>query len=93
MMIRIALILVLANTAAIAQQQHQTFRDASGREVGRSVTDARGNTVYRDNMSRNTGSSVTDARDDTTFYDAMGRRTGTARCFPFQRERADRRSS
>jgi hypothetical protein len=56
-----------------------TCRDANGREVGRSTTNARGNTIYRDNMARNTGRSVTDARGDTTFHHAMGRRTGTTK--------------
>jgi hypothetical protein len=38
-------------TVALAQQQ--TFRDANGREVGRSISDGR-NTVFYDAMGRNT---------------------------------------
>ena len=41
-------------TAALAQPQRQTFRDANGREVGRSVSDGR-NTMFYDAMGRNTG--------------------------------------
>ena len=49
-----------------------------GREIGRSTTDARGNTIYRDASGRNTGRSVTSG-GNTTFYDAMGRRTSTTK--------------
>jgi hypothetical protein len=70
-----AAILVLANTAAMAEQR-QTFGDASGREVGRSVSDTHGNTTFYDNMGRNTGRSVTSG-GTTTVYDNMGRQTGT----------------
>ena len=42
----VALILVLASTAAMAEPQRQTFRDANGREVGRSVSDGRNTTFY-----------------------------------------------
>ena len=68
----VALIALLASDAAMAQQ-HQTFRDANGRTLGRSTTDARGNTTYYDSMGRNTGRSVTDSNGNTTFYDEMGR--------------------
>lgn len=37
---------LLVPTAAFAQQQHQKFRDANGRTLGRSVTDSRGNVTY-----------------------------------------------
>ena len=74
----VALILVLASTAAMAEPQRQTFRDANGREVGRSVTDTRGNTTFYDAMGRNTGRSVTNG-GTTTVYDRMGRQTGTIR--------------
>jgi hypothetical protein len=37
----VALIVLTASDAAIAQ--HRTFKDASGRTLGRSVTDSRGN--------------------------------------------------
>ena len=73
----IALILMLANTAAMAEPQRQTFRDANGREVGRSVSDGRNATFY-DAMGRNTGRSVTSG-GTTTVYDRMGRQTGTIR--------------
>ena len=39
----VALLALLASDAAMAQQQ--TFRDANGRTLGRSTTDARGNTT------------------------------------------------
>ena len=72
----VALLALLASDAAMAQ--HQTFRDANGRTLGRSTTDARGNTTYYDSMGRNTGRSVTDTNGNTTFYDEMGRNTGRA---------------
>ena len=72
----IALILVLASTAAMAEPQRQTFKDANGREVGRSVSDGRNSVL--DAMGRNTGRSTTSG-DTTTVYDQMGRQTGTIR--------------
>jgi hypothetical protein len=38
--------------------QRQTFKDANGRTVGRSTTDAHGNTTDDDSMGGNTGRSV-----------------------------------
>jgi hypothetical protein len=55
----VALLALLASDAAMAQPQHQTFKDANGREVGRSVSDDR-NAVFYDAMDRNIGRSVTD---------------------------------
>ena len=72
----VALILLLASTAAMAEPQRQTFKDANGRTLGRSVTDSRGNTTYYDSMGRTTGRSVTDTRGNMTFYDSFGRNTG-----------------
>ena len=69
---------LLLPTAAMAQVQNRTFRDANGREVGRSVTDTRGNTTFYDAMGRNTGRSVTNG-GTTTVYDRMGRQIGTIR--------------
>ena len=60
-------------TVALAEQR-QTFKDANGREVGRSVSDGR-NTVFRDAMGRTTGRSVTSG-GTTTVYDNMGRQVG-----------------
>jgi len=65
-------------TVALAQVQNRTFKDANGREVGRSVTDARGNTTFYDAIGRNTDRSVTSG-NITTIYDRMGRQTGTIR--------------
>ena len=65
-------------TVALAQVQNRTFKDANVREVGRSVTDARGSTTFYDAMGRNTGRSVTNG-STTTTYDNMGRQTGTIR--------------
>jgi hypothetical protein len=73
----IALIFLLASTAAMAEPQRQTFKDANGREVGRSVSDGR-NTTFYDAIGRNTGRSVTSG-NITTIYDRMGRQTGTIR--------------
>lgn len=63
---------------ARGQTTQQTFRDASGRSVGRSVSDTHGRTNYYDSMGRTTGRSVT-SNSGTTFYDAMGRNTGSMR--------------
>jgi len=77
-MIRIAtaIALVVLPTAALAQQQRETFKDANGRTLGWSTSNGRGGTSYYDASARNTGRSVTDHRGSTTFYDNMGRITG-----------------
>ncbi len=81
---QVSLAIVLAlllPTVALAQQSSnsiETFRDASGREIGRSVTDTRGSTTFYDAMGRTTGRSVTSG-GTTTTYDQMGRQTGTIR--------------
>ena len=38
----VALVLLLASGAAMAEAQRQTFKDANGRTLGRSVTDTKG---------------------------------------------------
>jgi hypothetical protein len=73
----IALTFLLASTVAMAEPQRQTFKDANGREVGRSVGDGR-NTTFYDAMDRNTARSVTSG-GTTTTYDNFGRTTGTIR--------------
>ena len=65
---------LLLPTAALAQQR--TFRDAMGREVGRSVSDTKGNTTFYDAAGRNTGRLVTNG-NTTTTYDNFGRHTGS----------------
>jgi YD repeat-containing protein len=80
-MIRITvttLLLVLCGVAS-AQTQTRTYQDAMGRNVGRSVTDTRGNTTYYDSLGRQTGRSSTDRNGTTTTYDSFGRQTGTIR--------------
>jgi len=77
---QVSLAIVLAlllPTAALAQVQNRTFKDANGREVGRSVSDGR-NTTFYDAIGRNTGRSVASG-NITTIYDRMGRQTGTIR--------------
>jgi hypothetical protein len=71
----LAVVLALLTSTALAEPQRQTFKDANGREVGRSVSDSR-NTVFYDSMGRNTGRSVTSG-GTTTVYDNMGHRVGT----------------
>ena len=39
-------------TAALAQQQQQTFREANGRNTERAVTDSRGNITFHDLFGR-----------------------------------------
>jgi len=65
-------------SSAMAQTTSTNFRDTSGRTIGRSVTDTKGNTTFYDSMGRNTGRSVTSG-GTTTVYDRMGRQTGTIR--------------
>ena len=72
------IMLLLVSDAAAAQVQQHTFKDKSGRTVGRSVTDTKGNTIYYDSMGRNTGRSTT-SNGTTTTYDPMGRQTGTVK--------------
>ena len=72
----VALIALLASDAAMAEPQRQTFKDANGRTLGRSVTDTKGNTTFYNSMGRNTGRSVTNG-NTTTVYDNFGRRTGS----------------
>ena len=74
----VALLALLASTAAMAEPQRQTFKDANGRTLGRSLTDSRGNTTFYDSFGRNTGRSTTNG-NTTTIYDSFGRRTGTSK--------------
>jgi hypothetical protein len=57
-------------------QSRQTYRDNMGREVGRSTTDARGNTTFYNPLGQQTGRAVTNG-NSTTYRDNMGRQTGT----------------
>jgi hypothetical protein len=66
---------LLIPTLALAQQRQTTFRDASGREIGRSVSDGR-TTTFRDTMGREVARSVTNGNRVITF-DAMSRQTGS----------------
>jgi hypothetical protein len=61
-------LVLLVPTVALAEQQ--TFKDANGREVGRSVSDGR-NTVFYDSMGRTTARSDTSG-GTTTIYDQVG---------------------
>ena len=56
----------------------QTFRDASGRQIGTATRDANGQTTYRDGAGRMTGTSSRNSNGTTTFRDGSGRMTGTA---------------
>ena len=62
----------------MAEPLRQTFKDANGREVGRSTSDTKGNTVFFDAMGRNTERSVTNG-NSAIVYDQMGRQTVTIR--------------
>ena len=75
---RLIVALLLMTDVAMAQVQNRTYRDAMGRNTGRSVTDSRGNVTYYDAMGRTTGRSTTNG-NTTTVYDQMGRQTGTIR--------------
>jgi general stress protein YciG len=54
----------------------RTFRDSSGREIGRATTSGNTTTFY-DNLGRETG-RATRSNNGTTFYDNFGRETGRA---------------
>ena len=71
---RLAIVLALLLATTALAEQRQTFKDANGRELGRSVSDGR-NTTFYDAMGRNTGRSVTSG-GSTTVYDNMGRQVG-----------------
>jgi hypothetical protein len=72
-----AIALVLLPTAALAQQQRETFKDANGRTLGWSTGNGSGGTSYYDSTGRNTGRAVTGSNGTTTFYDSSGRRVGS----------------
>jgi len=72
----IVVALMLLPTVALAEPQRQTFRDANGREVGRSVTNNMGTTYY-DAAGRNVGRSTTNNMGSTTYYNHLGQQTGT----------------
>lgn len=76
-----ALALALVSSAS-AQTTERTYRDSSGREIGRSSTDARGNTTFYDASGRNTGRASNNGTSTTTVYDPNGRQTGTIRSNP-----------
>ena len=71
-MIRIAtaIALVLLPSAALAQQQRETFKDANGRTLGWATSNGSGGTSYYNSSGRNTGRAVTGSNGSTTIYDA-----------------------
>ena len=71
-MIRLTIVLALLPTVALAQTR--TYRDALGRETGRSVTSPNGTTYY-DAMGHNVGRSF-NQNGITTIYDQIGRERG-----------------
>jgi hypothetical protein len=73
----VIMLLVLVSISGAQTTQH-TFRDSSGRSMGRSVTDTHGNTQFYNEKGQTTGRSSTQ-NGTTTIYDRMGRQTGTIR--------------
>ena len=68
---------ILGLVATIIEKAHarttqRTYQESMGRNVGRSITDTRGNTTFYDSMGRQTGRSTT-SNGTTTVYDQMGR--------------------
>ena len=89
MKIIIVVALVLIPTIALAEPVRQTYRDANGRELGRSTTDARGNTVYpRRDGPQHRARSVTSG-GTTTIYDQMGRQVGSDHEGPMTRQHTE----
>jgi hypothetical protein len=70
------LTIVLALCISYASAQQQTFRDASGRNVG-TATHSGNQTTFRDASGRTTGTATTDSGGTTVVRDARGRTTGT----------------
>jgi hypothetical protein len=69
---------ILILFALTASASAETFRNPSGQIVGRTSTDARGNTTFYNPMGQQTGRAVPSA-GGTTFYNTLGQQTGTAR--------------
>ena len=72
------LAIVLASlmpSAAMAEPLRQTFKDANGREVGRSVSDVVATPSSATRWAATPGDGVTHG-NTTTTYDNMGRQTG-----------------
>jgi hypothetical protein len=68
------ILLVLIGHVRAEPLTTRTFRDSSGREIGRATT--HGNTTtFQDSMGRETG-RATKSGNGTTFYDNFGRETG-----------------
>jgi hypothetical protein len=74
----IAIVFACVSNIVLAQVINRTYQDSMGREVGRSATDARGNTTTYDAMGRET-SRATTSNGTTTITDPMGRQVGTIR--------------
>jgi YD repeat-containing protein len=74
-----AILLAALFMLAMAYRAHgQTFRDASGREIGTATRSSNGTTTFRDSSGRLTGTATTNGNGTTTFRDGSGRMTGTA---------------
>jgi YD repeat-containing protein len=74
-----AILLAALFLLAMAYRAHaQTFRDASGREIGTATRSSNGTTTFRDGAGRMTGTASTNSNGTTTFRDGSGRMTGTA---------------
>ena len=77
----VAALMLLATIALIGHVRAEplttrTFRDSSGREIGRMTTHGNPTTFY-DNLGRETG-RASRSGNSTTFYDNLGRETGRA---------------
>lgn len=67
--------LILLAGAALADWVHaseRTFYDASGKVIGRAVTDSHQTTFY-DALGKVTARAITSSRGETTVYDALGK--------------------
>jgi hypothetical protein len=72
----VMMILILASISGA--QTNSTIRDTSGRTIGRTVTDSKGNTTFYNSLGQNTGRSSTQ-HGITTIYNERGQQTGTIR--------------
>lgn len=63
---------------AFGQTQQFIARDTMGRELGRAVTDTKGNTTFYNEKGQTTGRAAT-SNGTTTTYNQLGQQTGTIR--------------
>jgi len=72
------MVLLVLYIAVAEAAELRTYKNANGQTIGRSSTDARGNTTFYNPLGQQTGRAVTNG-NTTTTYNPLGQRTGTIR--------------